>query len=67
VAIKPELTPYILRTTREGRKALERLSFENSVRVEESLLRLAETAHGDVKFVGEGYAGAYRLRVAGVF
>ncbi len=63
MAIKPELTPYDLEVTRRARKAIEKLSSENAFRLEQALIELAFSAHGDVKFLGVGFAGAYRLRV----
>jgi mRNA-degrading endonuclease RelE of RelBE toxin-antitoxin system len=63
VAIKPELTSYGLEITRQARKALEKLSTENALRLEQALLELASTAHGDVKSLGDNYAGEFRFRV----
>ncbi len=63
MAIKEELTPFQLEVTRNARKILEKLSTENAIRIEDALIRLCLTAQGDVVFLGNGYAGDYRLRV----
>jgi mRNA-degrading endonuclease RelE of RelBE toxin-antitoxin system len=63
VAIRTELVPYTLSFNRNARKALNALSIENASRVIEALQRLAETAVGDIEFLGAGYVAAYQLRV----
>jgi mRNA-degrading endonuclease RelE of RelBE toxin-antitoxin system len=61
--IRADLTPYQIGYERKAQKALEALSDENLERVLLALQTLALTAHGDVKFLGDGYVGEYRLRV----
>jgi mRNA-degrading endonuclease RelE of RelBE toxin-antitoxin system len=63
VAIRTELVPYTLIFNRNARKALNALSTKNASRVIEALQRLAETAVGDIEFLGSGYIAAYRFRV----
>jgi mRNA-degrading endonuclease RelE of RelBE toxin-antitoxin system len=63
VAIRPELAPYRLELSRNARKELEQLSAENAERVAAALVALCESGTGDIKDLGEGYIGAYSLRV----
>ncbi len=63
MAIRTELVPYTLSFKRNAQKTLNALSAENALRVVEALQRLAETAVGDIEFLGGGYIAAYRFRV----
>ncbi len=63
MAIRTELVPYHLSFNRNARKALKALSIENALRVTDALQRLAETAVGDIEFLGAGYIAVYRFRV----
>ena len=63
VAIRSELTPYHLVYQRNALKVLRSMTIENAERILLDLQTLAETADGDIKYLGLGYIGAYRLRV----
>ncbi len=63
MAIRTELLPYRLSFNRKARKTLNSLSIDNTVRIIAALQRLAETAFGDIEFLGSGYMASYRLRV----
>jgi mRNA-degrading endonuclease RelE of RelBE toxin-antitoxin system len=61
--MRPELAPYVVEIRRSAQKQLDRLSDEDASRIEEALLRMAELGIGDVKDIGDDYAGRYRMRV----
>jgi mRNA interferase RelE/StbE len=61
--MRPEVAPYQIDIRRTAQKQLDRLSDEDADRIAESLQRMAQLGIGDVKDIGDDYAGRYRLRV----
>jgi mRNA-degrading endonuclease RelE of RelBE toxin-antitoxin system len=61
--MRRELAPYLVEIRKGAQKQLDRLSDEDTTRIVEALFRMAELGIGDVKDIGDDYAGNYRMRV----